>query len=132
MRIYKDYYEMSFGGLVGVAFDESTMKKVSKVQAKAYHELMELLASADDIQFPNWSIAEEPKELSQEDRTFRYFDDKDREELIRHLNENLKNMFSVRKIENLYSVNGRYSTSRELAEKEHAEYLESIKEVSND
>lgn len=132
MRVHKNYYEMSFGGLVGVAFDESTMKKVSKVQAKAYHELMELLTNADDIQFPNWSIAEEPKELSQEDRTFRYFDDKDREELIRHLDENLKNMFRVRKIENLYSVNGRYLSSRELAEKEHVEYLESTKEVSSD
>ena len=132
MKIHKDYYEMSFGNLVGVAFDASTMKKISRVQAKAYHELMELLVNTDDIQFPNWSIAEEPKELSQEDRTFRYFDDKDKEELIRHLNENLKNMFSVRKIENLYSVNGRYSTSRELAEKEHAEYLESIKELTND
>lgn len=132
MRTHKNYYEMSFGSLVGVAFDESTMKKVSKVQAKAYHELMELLTNADDIQFPNWGIAKEPKELSQEDRTFHYFDDKDREELMRHLNENLKNMFSVRKIENLYSVNGRYLTSRELAEKEHAEYLESTKEAQSD
>ena len=129
MRVRKNYYKMSFGSLVGVAFDESTMKKISRVQAKAYHELMELLANADDIQRPNWGIAEEPKELSQEDRTFHYFDDQDRVELMRHLNEDLKHMFRVKKIESLYSVNGRYSTSRELAEKEHAEYLESTKEL---
>ena len=41
MRVHKNYYDFSFGSCCGVLIDEKTMRKIAKIQARTYHEVME-------------------------------------------------------------------------------------------
>lgn len=127
MKVHKNYYKMSFGNFIGVAVNEKTMKKIAKIQAKTYHEIMSVIENAEDIHIPHWSITKEPKELDQDERTFYYFNE---QTALGYARGNLKEMFGIQKIENLYQVEGMYSESRERAEKEHQEYLKSTEEVT--
>lgn len=127
VRVYENYYNMSFGAYVGVLVDEKTMKKIAKLQTKTMHELKSILFNADNVKIANWSIADEPSYKSQSERTLHYFDDKSNKENVKeHINRNISNMFRIRKEKSVYQVTGCYSDSRELAEKEHAQYLKEV------
>ena len=85
MRINKHYYEFTFGGYCGVLVNEKTMKKIAKLQYETNQKLLSILENSEDVHSYGWSIADEPKEISQSDRTFHYIDDGDSEELKRRL-----------------------------------------------
>lgn len=122
MRINKNYYNFSFGKYCGVIVNEKTMRKISALQAKTYDALMQILKNDDDIHVSSWSIADEPKEISQSERTFNYSDDESPEFRLGALRE----LFGIEKIDDLYFVKGMYTDSRIQAKKEHEQYLESI------
>lgn len=122
MRIQKNYYNFSFGQYCGVIVNEKTMRKISALQSKTYDALMQILKNDDDIHIASWSIVDEPKEISQSERTFNYSDDESPERRF----ELLRELFGIRKINDLYFVKGMYMDSMIQAKKEHEEYLKSI------
>ena len=122
MRIRKNYYNFSFGQYCGVFVDEKTMKKISKLQYETYEKLMEILENSDEVYASNWSISKEPEDRDQNDRIVNYFDDGCKDDLKYRL-PSLKELFGIRKVDNLYKVSGRYTDSSELAKKEHTKYL---------
>lgn len=122
MRIRKNYYNFSFGQYCGVFVDEKTMKKISKLQYETYEKLMEILENSDEVYVSNWSISKEPEDRNQNDRIVNYFDDGCKDDLKYRL-PLLKELFGIRKVDNLYKVSGRYTDSSELAKKEHTKYL---------
>ncbi|UXR86189.1 hypothetical protein [Staphylococcus felis] len=73
MRVRKNMYEMNFGGYIGVLVDESLMKKLAKIQYETKEKILELLENnPESYREYSWTIAEEPKEFSQEDRVLKY------------------------------------------------------------
>lgn len=124
MRVHKNYYNFSFGSYCGVFIDEKTMRKIAKIQARTYHEVMEVLENAEDIHVANWSIADEPATVDHSKRFFEYIGVKEDESLKWRLESVSKNMFSIDKVKDLYSVDGEdIVEERKLAQKAHEEYL---------
>lgn len=125
MRIQKNYYNFSFGKYCGVLVNEKTMRKITALQAKTYDALMQILKNDEDIHVASWSIADEPKALDQDERTFNYADEQDLETRL----ELLRELFDITKVKDLYFVDGKYADSRDKAVKEHEDYLWSISQL---
>jgi hypothetical protein len=120
MRINKNYYSFSFGSYCGVIVDEKTMKKISKLQYETKIKLLEILENSENTQSYSWSISEEPKEVSQGERTFHYidgnYDTKQRLGLIGEI-------FDISHIKDLYQVSGGFVDSLNRAKEEHTNHL---------
>jgi hypothetical protein len=125
MRINKHYYEFTFGGYCGVLVSEETMKKIAKLQYETNQKLLSILEISKDVHPYGWSIADEPIEMSQDDRTFYYIDDSDSEDLERRLEHSIK-IFDIRHIKNLYDLKGKYIDSVNAGKKEHEEHLRNL------
>lgn len=127
MRIRKNMYEMSFGQYIGILVDEELMRKLTKIQYETKEKILELLENnSESYKEYSWTIAEEPKEFNQEDRILRYINDKDHT-FEMSLDIKLKDMFNIKKVNNLYKVNGNsYTEVREQAEAEHTEHLRNM------
>ena len=129
VRIRKNFYKLSFGNSVGVLVDEKLMKKIARLQFETKEKLLDLLENNEDHMIENysWSIADEPKEINQSDRTFDYV----RTENYKiSLDKRMNKMFGIRKVEHLYDVsNLDYPIAVETAKQEHADFLN--KEVKN-
>ncbi|MBT2818506.1 hypothetical protein [Staphylococcus coagulans] len=125
MRVRKNMYKMNFGSYIGVLVDESLMKKLAKIQYETKEKILELLEN-NPVSYSeySWTISEEPKEFSQEDRISNYIYD---EIFETSLDFKLKNMFNIKKVNNLYKVTGNsYPELREQAEAEHTEHLRNM------
>ena len=122
-RVRKNFYKLTFGNYVGVLVDEKLMKKIARLQFETKERLLDLLENNEDHMIENysWSIADEPKEISQSDRTFNYV----RTENYKiSLDKRMSEMFGIRKVEHLYDVsNLDYPTAVETAKQEHADFL---------
>ena len=123
VRVRKNFYKLSFGSSVGVLVDEKLMKKIARLQFATKEKLLDLLENNEDHMIENysWSIADEPKEINQSDRTFNYVIT---ENYKTSLDKRMNEMFGIRKVEHLYDVsNLDYPIAGETAKREHADFL---------
>ena len=121
-RIRKNMYKMSFGQNVGILMNEELMKKMAKIENETQEKIMELLENNPDSHFNyGWSIAKEPSEVQQVERSLHYID---RSERYTSLEDRLKEMFGVTKVKDLYDVGSlEYNDASDQAEKEHTRHL---------
>lgn len=128
-KVRENRYEMSFGNYVGVIVDEELMKKLAKVQYETKEKILELLENNKDKHWNySWSIADEPEEVEQGERSFKYIDH-GQQHLA--LDRRIRNMFNIKKMNALYDVGNKgWPGTRELAEKEHIAHLNG-KEVNH-
>ena len=118
---------------MGVYVDEYLMKKLGVIQNQMRVKILELLENNPEhfYEHTRWSITEEPKGLSQGERTYHYvesptyhFDIKDR----------MKDLFDIRKIDDLYDFtdeeisNLPYEEREKIMDKTHTDYLLSVKD----
>ena len=123
VRVRKNFYKLSFGNSVGVLVDEKLMKKIARLQFETKEKLLYLLENNEDHMIENysWSIADEPKEINQSDRTFDYVIT---ENYKISLDKCMNEMFGIRKVEHLYDVsNLDYPIAVQTAKQEHTDFL---------
>lgn len=134
MRVNKNYYNFSFGQFCGVFVDEKTMRKIAKLQAKTLDELRNILHNAEDIHASNWSIADEPAELEQQERILRFISKNNDEMYLKHrLDVTVNDVFNIRKEKHLYVVDEEdIIKDREQAEREHTEFLKIIYDLDEE
>ena len=124
-RIRKNMYEMSFGSIVGVIMDEELMRKMAKIQYETQERIIELLENNPDSYTEyGWTIADEPSETDQHNRTCYYVDKSPNYSL---LEDRVREMFDITKVKNLYDVGDlMYNDASEQAKKEHTEHLNNM------
>ena len=132
-RIYKHYYHMSFGRYMGVYVDEYLMKKLGVIQNQLRVEILELLENNPEhlYEHTSWTITEEPKESSQEERTYHYVESRTYPAELKY---RMKDMFRINKIDDLYDFTDEeisslpYEERRKIMDKTHTDYLLSVKD----
>ncbi len=130
MKEFKNMYNFSFGGYCGVIVDEKAMKKIAALQYETSCKLKEILSNSDNVFSSDWSIAEEPEELDQSERTFNYVDTENSSDIVKSRVENMnESLFKIEKLKELYFCEGGYVDSRKQAQKEHTEHLIELQEV---
>ena len=124
-RIRKNMYEMSFGSIVGVMMDEELMRKMAKIQYETQERIIELLENNPDSYTEyGWTIADEPSEIDQHNRTCYYVD---KSPSYSSLGNRVREMFNITKVKNLYDVGDLiYNDASEQAKKEHTRHLKSM------
>ena len=124
-RIRKNMYKMSFGSIVGVMMDEELMRKMAKIQYETQERIIELLENNPNSYTKyGWTIADEPSETDQHNRTCYYVDKSPNYSL---LEDRVREMFDITKVKNLYDVGDlMYNDASGQAKKEHTEHLNNM------
>ena len=129
VRVRKNFYRLSFGTYVGVLVDEKLMKKIARLQFETKERLLDLLENNENhmIEHYNWTIADEPKEFDQCERTLNYITNNN---FHTKLGIRIGDMFNIDKVTHLYDASHlEYPLNGETAKQEHTNYLK--KEVNN-
>ena len=132
-RIYKNYYNMSFGSYMGVYVDEYLMKKLAVLQNQLRVKILELLENNPDhfYEHTSWGITEEPKALSQGERTYHYVESPTYHAELKY---RMKDLLQIEKIDDLYDFTDEeisslpYEERRKIMDKTHTDHLLSVKE----
>ena len=124
---------MSFGSYMGVYVDEYLMKKLAVLQNQLRVKILELLENNPEhfYEHTSWSITDEPKESSQEERTYNYVESPNYPAELKY---RMKDLLQIRKIDDLYDftdgeiANLPYEERKKIMDKTHTEYLLSVKD----
>ena len=127
MKDHKNYFELPFGGTVGLLFSEDMMKRLSKIEAKFLNKIKDVIANnLDECHVYSWTGVKTRSENSFNFPTCYYIDEEDtnEEKLRRMENFHLLGQNLVRRVNHVFLVKGKYLESRKQCAREFIEFLE--------
>lgn len=127
MKDHKNYFELPFGGNVGLLFSEDMMKRLSKIEAKFLNEIKDVIANnLDECHVYSWTGVKTHSENGFNFPTCYYIDEADtnKEKLQRMENFHLIGQHIVRRVNHVFLVKGKYTESRKQCEREFIKFLE--------
>lgn len=129
MKDHKNYFELPFGGNVGLLFSEDMMKRLSKIEAKFLSEIKDVIAdNLNECHVYSWTgVKTHVNDGSGFGfPTCYYIDEEDTNEvkLLRMENFHLLGQNLVRRCNHVFLVNGKYTEARHQCEREFIKFLE--------